>query len=78
MAHAENSLVSDIDIAHIKALGSGIDVLVSPVLLYGPNGDVLYANAAARRYWPILIGDIEKGIPRKDAVERQIKMTCPY
>lgn len=78
MVQAENSLVNDIDIEHIKALGSGIDVLVSPVLLYGPDGDVLYANAAARRYWPILIGDLEKGIPRKDAVERQIRNLAPH
>ncbi|MEO9469343.1 EAL domain-containing protein [Parasphingorhabdus sp.] len=67
----------DLSIAELRLLGVSLDLAESPLTLYGKNETLIYANAAARSFWPITIAAIENGMTRKEASKLQIKDLYP-
>jgi diguanylate cyclase (GGDEF)-like protein len=63
----------DLSIAELRLLGVSLDLAESPLTLYGKNETLIYANAAARSFWPITIAAIENGKTRREAATLQIR-----
>lgn len=64
-------------IDELRLLGVALDLAESPVTLYGENNRPIYANAAARSYWPVTFAAVDKGLSLEAATEMQIKAFAP-
>ncbi|MEP3226835.1 MAG: EAL domain-containing protein [Parasphingorhabdus sp.] len=67
----------DLTIEELRLLGVALDLAESPVTLYGENKIPIYANAAARSYWPVTFEAVDQGMPMKEATAKQIKALAP-
>ena len=61
----------------LRLIGKALDLSESPFILYKGTSGIVYANDAARDYWPVLLEDMENGVPEKEATERQIRSIVP-
>lgn len=67
----------DLTIDELRLLGVALDLAESPVTLYDENKDLIYANAAARLYWPVTFASLDSGLSIEAATEKQIKALAP-
>ncbi len=61
----------DLPAKTLRLLGQSIEISDSPLILYGENYEIVYANPSARNFWPILIGELENGLSLPDALALQ-------
>ncbi len=61
----------------LELLLAAIDRLQSGFALYNGEFELLYVNPAARQQWPVMYGEMEAGVSRKEAIRRQIRTQYP-
>ncbi len=73
----ESKTSQDLTIDELRLLGLALDLAESPVTLYGENKIPIYANAAARSYWPVTFAALDQGASMEAATEKQIRALAP-
>ncbi|MCF6220577.1 MAG: response regulator [Robiginitomaculum sp.] len=68
----------DLPVETLRLLVKSINLSNSPLMLYGENYEIIFANPAARSFWPDLINGLEKGEGIKIAIEKQIRTLLPH
>ncbi|MEH6701444.1 putative bifunctional diguanylate cyclase/phosphodiesterase [Parasphingorhabdus sp.] len=64
-------------IDELRLLGVALDLAESPITLYGKNLSLIYANAAARSYWPVTYTEMARGRSLEAATIEQIRALAP-
>lgn len=70
---SKNLNSEDLSTDTLRLIGKALDLSESPFILYTEKCEIVYANDAARDYWPIMVGDMENGATEKEATERQTR-----
>jgi len=59
------------------AISMGIETLREPFAIYDVNDKLIYANAASRAAWPVMMSKIESGMGMLDACKAQVRAILP-